>query len=60
MDLIQINMKGRVREEFMIADHFTGTVLNAEIKKKSFSPFVRGWTLSISQMHSYIDSGQDG
>lgn len=60
MDLIQINMKGRVREEFMIADHFTGTVLNVEIRKKSFSPFVRGRTLSISQMHLYIDSGQDG
>ena len=54
MDLIQINMKGSVREEFMIGDHFTGAVISADIKKKSVSPYVRGRTISVSQAHSYI------
>ncbi len=60
MDLIQINMKGSVREEFMIADHFTGTVIDLDVKKKSVSPFVRGRTFSLSQSHSYIGGEQDG
>lgn len=54
MDLIQINMKGSVREEFLIADHFTGAVISVDAKKKSVSPYVRGRTLSISQAHSYL------
>ncbi len=54
MDLIQINMKGSVREEFLIADHFAGTALSADIKKRSISPYVRGRTISMSQSHSYI------
>ncbi len=54
MDLIQINIKGSVREEFLIADHFAGTALSADIKKRSISPYVRGRTISMSQSHSYI------
>ena len=54
MDLIQINMKGSVREEFLIGDHFIGAVISADINKKSVSPYVRGRTISVSQAHSYI------
>lgn len=53
MDLIQINMKGAVRADFMIADHFTGMRLSASVKKKSACPFMKNCVYELVQEHVY-------
>lgn len=57
MDLIQINMKGSVREGFTMADHFTGVVLNASIKKKSSCPYIGNSIMDFTQVHTYKQAG---
>lgn len=54
MDLIQINMKGCVRQDFILADHFAGFSLKAGISKESG---IRAASLSsaeISMTHVYM------
>ena len=53
MDLIQINMKGSVREDFTISDHVTGFSVIAEVSKKSSSPYIGKTDFTISQLHTY-------
>lgn len=57
MDLIQINLKGTVREDFTFADHFTGFVLKSEIGKKSHAVGVRNSTADINMTHTYLTGG---
>ena len=57
MDLIQINLKGTVREEFTVADHFTGFALKAEIGKKSHAVGVGSATADINMTHAYLTGG---
>lgn len=57
MDLIQINLKGTVREDFTIADHFTGFALKAEIGKKSHAVGARSATADINMTHAYLTGG---
>ncbi|MCI8283991.1 MAG: hypothetical protein HFE90_01795 [Firmicutes bacterium] len=53
MDLIQINLKGRERQEFLISDHYTGFSVKAVIKKKSRSAAVPSGRSRISVTHVY-------
>lgn len=57
MDLIQINMKGAVREDFILADHFTGFSMNGEISKNSHAVSVPGSKAVIGMTHSYWTEG---
>lgn len=54
MDLIQINMKGTVREEFVLADHAAGFTLRCTALKKSSSPWIKDSQFEVKQMHSYF------
>ena len=54
MDLIQINLKGTARDDFTIADHYTGLVISAEIAKKSHAVGVPGSESSIKMTHTYF------
>lgn len=58
MDLIQINMKGSVRADFMIADHFTGVRLSACANKKSSCPFVKNYVYELVQEHAYKQNNE--
>ena len=53
MDLIQINMKGTVRENFILADHFTGFSFKAEISKKSHARSLPSSSAVITMTHVY-------
>ncbi len=53
MDLIQINLKGTVREDFTIADHYTGFALRAEIGKRSHAVGVVNSAAEINMSHTY-------
>ena len=57
MDLIQINIKGTVREDFTVADHFTGFALKAEIGKKSHAAGVGNATADVNMTHAYLTGG---
>lgn len=57
MDLIQINMKGSVREDFILADHFAGFSLKAEIAKQSRSNLAPSSAAVITMTHVYSDNG---
>ena len=54
MDLIQINLKGTVRDDFTIADHYTGLVISASVSKKSHAVGVPGSEASIKMAHTYF------
>ena len=54
MDLIQINMKGSVRQDFMIADHYTGFIMNADVSKKSHASIAPSSSADIRMTHTYI------
>ncbi len=56
-DLIQINLKGTVREEYTMVDHYTGLALNAEISKKSHAVGIPDSTAGINRMHTYLTGG---
>ena len=54
MDLIQINLKGTVRGDFTMADHYTGFALKAEIRKKSHAVGVMNSSAEINMTHTYL------
>ncbi len=54
MDLIQINMKGAVRQDFMIADHYTGFIMSADVSKKSHASIAPASRADIRMTHTYI------
>ncbi len=53
MDLIQINLKGSVRQDFVLADHFTGFSMHAEISKKSRAEGFPSSSAQITMTHVY-------
>lgn len=54
MDLMQINIKGSCREDFTMADHYTGFALKASVNKKSHAVGVVDSSADISMTHTYI------
>lgn len=57
MDLMQINLKGTVREEFTMSDHYTGMSVKAEISKKSHAVGVVDSSAEINMTHTYLTGG---
>lgn len=53
LDLMQINIKGTVRDDFTIADHYTGFVISADISKSSRAAGVPDSKSSIRMTHTY-------
>lgn len=53
MDIIQINLKGRERQEFLISDHYTGFSVKAVINKKSRSALVPSGKSRVAMTHVY-------
>ena len=57
MDLMQINLKGTVRGDFTVADHYTGFALRSEIGKKSHAVGIINATAEINMTHTYTAGG---
>ena len=57
MDLIQINMKGKSRNDFLIEDHCIGFSFEADVKKSNLSHgfFKNIDAFKIGMTHTYID-----
>ena len=53
MDLIQINLKGSDREDFVFSNMFCGFSVTAELKKKSLYTGIGSGRMSVSMSHSY-------
>ena len=53
MDLIQINLKGSERKDFVFGNLFCGFVLEAEIEKKSIYGGVGSGTTAVRMTHTY-------
>ena len=53
MDLIQINLKGSDREDFVFSNMFCGFSVTAELKKKSLYAGIGSGRMSVSMSHSY-------
>ena len=54
MDLIQINMKGRVRQEFTAADHYTGLSVSCSFEVGSRSLSVKDYGFETAMEHVYV------
>ena len=57
MDLIQINMKGSVRSDFLMEDHCAGFSFKADVSKKNLSRgFIKNnGDFTIDMSHTYVD-----
>ncbi len=53
MDLIQINMKGTSRIDFVLSDLFCGFTMEAEINKKTICPGISTGNTSVRMTHTY-------
>lgn len=53
MDLIQINLKGTDREDFVIGNLFCGFVMNAELEKRSIYAGIGSGRTSVRMTHTY-------
>lgn len=53
MDLIQINMKGTSRSDFVLSDLFCGFTMEAEISKKTICPGISAGNTSVRMTHTY-------
>lgn len=53
MDLIQINLKGSDRKDFVLSNLFCGFILKAQLEKRSICAGIRSGTVSVRMVHTY-------